>query len=151
MDEGRAGFLDVCERGRERVLEGLARELDLRAVVPRGSTFAIGVSAGMKIVAAIPASRAAHATAWPWFPALAATTPALRSVVGERLDLVDGAADLEEPGPLEVLRLQVHGPAVEPRERLRAVERRHSDALAREVLARGLDVSECGCRLRRQA
>ena len=33
----------------------------------------------MKIVAAIPASRAAHATACPWFPALAATTPAARS------------------------------------------------------------------------
>src|SRR4051812_43316332 len=26
----------------------------------------------------MPASRAAHATAWPWFPALAATTPAAR-------------------------------------------------------------------------
>jgi hypothetical protein len=44
------------------------------------STFAIGASSGMKIVAGIPASLAAHATAWPWFPALAATTPACRSV-----------------------------------------------------------------------
>ena len=43
------------------------------------SSFAVGASCGMKIVAAIPASRAAQATAWPWFPALAATTPALRS------------------------------------------------------------------------
>src|SRR5688500_1756479 len=33
----------------------------------------------MKTAAAIPASRAAHATAWPWLPALAATTPAARS------------------------------------------------------------------------
>jgi hypothetical protein len=33
----------------------------------------------MKTVAAIPASRAAHATAWPWLPALAAVTPAARS------------------------------------------------------------------------
>src|SRR5512133_3582384 len=33
----------------------------------------------MKTVAAIPASRAAQATACPWFPALAATTPAFRS------------------------------------------------------------------------
>src|SRR5688500_1227180 len=33
----------------------------------------------MKTVAAIPASRAAHATAWPWLPALAAITPAARS------------------------------------------------------------------------
>ena len=30
----------------------------------------------MKIVASAPASRAAQATAWPWLPALAVTTPA---------------------------------------------------------------------------
>src|SRR5918992_292645 len=39
----------------------------------------MGASSGMKIVARVPASRAAQATAWPWFPALAATTPASRS------------------------------------------------------------------------
>src|SRR5262245_36856167 len=33
----------------------------------------------MKTVAGTPASRAAQATAWPWLPALAVTTPALRS------------------------------------------------------------------------
>src|SRR5437763_11176867 len=33
----------------------------------------------MKIVAREPTSRAAHATDWPWLPALAATTPAARS------------------------------------------------------------------------
>ena len=33
----------------------------------------------MKIVAWMPSSRAAQATAWPWLPALAATTPAARS------------------------------------------------------------------------
>ena len=33
----------------------------------------------MKIVAWIPASRAAQATACAWFPALTATTPAARS------------------------------------------------------------------------
>ena len=33
----------------------------------------------MKTVAAIPASRAAQATACPWLPALAATTPEPRS------------------------------------------------------------------------
>ena len=33
----------------------------------------------MKIVAGMPASRAAQATACPWLPALAATTPAARS------------------------------------------------------------------------
>ena len=49
----------------------------------------------MKIVAGMPASRAAHATAWPWLPALAATTPAARSASRQRRDRVDGAADLE--------------------------------------------------------
>src|SRR5579859_962551 len=39
----------------------------------------MGASAGTKIVARIPASRAAQATACPWLPALAATTPAARS------------------------------------------------------------------------
>src|SRR2546423_1387954 len=33
----------------------------------------------MKMVAAMPAWCAAQATAWPWFPALAVTTPAARS------------------------------------------------------------------------
>ena len=32
----------------------------------------------MKMRAVAPTSRAAHATAWPWLPALAATTPAAR-------------------------------------------------------------------------
>ena len=57
----------------------LAELLDRAAVGRAASTFAIGASSGMKIVAAIPASRAAQATAWPWLPALAATTPARRS------------------------------------------------------------------------
>ena len=47
------------------------------APYPRAaSTLAIGAPSGTKIVAAIPAWRAAHATAWPWLPALAVTTPA---------------------------------------------------------------------------
>ena len=33
----------------------------------------------MNTVARTPFSRAAQATAWPWFPALAVTTPAARS------------------------------------------------------------------------
>jgi hypothetical protein len=43
------------------------------------STFVIGESCGMNTVADTPTSRAAQATACPWFPALAATTPAARS------------------------------------------------------------------------
>ena len=62
----------------------------------------------MKTVAAIPASRAAQATAWPWLPALAATTPA-RALLRLSVDLVDGAADLERAGALEVLGLQRTG------------------------------------------
>ncbi len=39
----------------------------------------MGASSGTNTVAGMPASRAAQATAWPWLPALAATTPAARS------------------------------------------------------------------------
>jgi hypothetical protein len=39
----------------------------------------MGAASGTTIVAEIPVSRAAQATAWPWFPALAVTTPRLRS------------------------------------------------------------------------
>ena len=39
----------------------------------------------MKMRAGAPSSRAAHATAWPWLPALDATTPAA-SRSGSRLE-----------------------------------------------------------------
>ena len=67
-----------------------------------------------------PASRAAQATAWPWLPALAVTTPAARSASVRLRDAVDRAADLERAGPLEVLRLQPDRAAGEAAERLRA-------------------------------
>src|SRR5262245_17465091 len=51
----------------------------------------------MKIVASIPASRAAQATAWPWLPALAATTPALRSVSLREPILLTAPRILNEP------------------------------------------------------
>src|ERR671939_136473 len=51
----------------------------------------------MKTVAAIPASRAAHATAWPWFPALAATTPAARSASDSVEILLTAPRILNEP------------------------------------------------------
>ena len=70
----------------------------------------------MKMRASAPASRAAQATAWPWLPALAVTTPAARSSGLSVGDLVDRAADLEGAGPLEVLRLQVDGRARSSRE-----------------------------------
>ena len=58
----------------------------------------------------MPSSRAAHATAWPWLPALAAITPAARSAAEQRREHVDGAADLERARALEVLGLE-HDPA----------------------------------------
>ena len=52
----------------------------------------------MNTVARTPASRAAQATACPWFPALAATTPAFRSFVREGCDAVRRAPrTLNEP------------------------------------------------------
>src|ERR671932_1263611 len=51
----------------------------------------------MKIVAGAPSSRAAHATAWPWFPALAATTPAARSASVSVAILLTAPRILNEP------------------------------------------------------
>ena len=49
------------------------------------------------MVAGAPSSRAAHATAWPWLPALAATTPAARSS-GVKVDnLLTAPRTLKEP------------------------------------------------------
>src|SRR5919202_138726 len=51
----------------------------------------------MKTVAWTPASRAAHATAWPWLPALAATTPAARSESDNVAILLTAPRILNEP------------------------------------------------------
>src|SRR5712691_10170210 len=51
----------------------------------------------MKTVAPIPASRAAQATAWPWLPALAATTPARRSASVRVASLLTAPRILKEP------------------------------------------------------
>ena len=103
----------------------------------------------MKMRASAPASRAAQATAWPWLPALAVTTPAACSSGAQLGDLVDRAADLEGAGALEVLRLQVDGAPGQPRERLRAVDR--SDARdACDPPLRGLDLFEARGGFRRQ-
>ena len=79
VDERRARPLGVSLCRGDRVFEASP----VSSVAPPydrvASILAIGASCGMKIVAGIPASRAAHATAWPWLPALAATTPARRS------------------------------------------------------------------------
>ena len=104
----------------------------------------------MKIVACTPSSRAAHATAWPWLPALAAITPAARSAGESDASDVDGAADLERAGALEVLGLEQRsrGPVARPR----APRSRRPAVSARAVadpLARGLDVSERRVGLRR--
>src|SRR5436305_8741506 len=51
----------------------------------------------MKTVDLIPSSRAAHATAWPWLPALAATTPAARSSAPSSDSLFTAPRTLNDP------------------------------------------------------
>src|SRR5581483_8030970 len=51
----------------------------------------------MNTVAAIPSSRAAHASAWPWLPALAAITPAARSASPSPVSLLTAPRILNEP------------------------------------------------------
>src|SRR5579883_640277 len=51
----------------------------------------------MKTVAWIPSSRAAQATAWPWLPALAATTPAARSSGPSSESMLTAPRILNEP------------------------------------------------------
>src|SRR5919109_622264 len=51
----------------------------------------------MKTVAATPASRAASATACPWFPALAVTTPAARSASERVASLLTAPRILNDP------------------------------------------------------
>ena len=104
----------------------------------------------MNTVALTPASRAAHATAWPWLPALAATTPARRSSSDSVAILLTAPRILNEPVRWQVLGLQRDLAADALRERLRAVDRRHArDAL--EPRSRLLDLAKAGCRLRLQA
>ena len=57
----------------------------------------MGASSGMKTVARTPASRAASATAWPWFPALAVTTPAARSASVSVASGLNAPRILKEP------------------------------------------------------
>ena len=62
---------------------------DRRTAAPYPSvapTFASDAASGMYTIAGTPAERAANATAWAWFPADGATTPAARSAsVSERI------------------------------------------------------------------
>src|SRR5436305_4115624 len=51
----------------------------------------------MKTVAAMPSSRAANATAWPWFPALAASTPPARSASPSSDILLNAPRILNDP------------------------------------------------------
>src|SRR5436190_2899302 len=51
----------------------------------------------MKTRAGAPSSRAAHATAWPWLPALAATTPAARASGSSDESFVNAPRTLNDP------------------------------------------------------
>ena len=67
---------------RSRAVRPRARARRRSSGTPRPSPSAR--RAGRRCARATPASRAAHATAWPWLPALAATTPARALVRIER-------------------------------------------------------------------
>ena len=103
----------------------------------------------MKIVAAIPASRAAQATAWPWLPALAATTPAARSAAVSEAIVFTAPRILNEPVRWRFSAFSCTVRPGEPRERLGRVDRRDARDPG-DPVARGLEVSECRCLCRLQ-
>ena len=94
----------------------------------------------MKIVAWIPSSRAAQATAWPWLPALAAITPAARSAGVSVASLLTAPRILNEPGALQVLGLQ-HASAGRSRARATPSRRRASRARASPIRSRAASMS----------
>jgi hypothetical protein len=141
VDERRARLVDVRLRGGEGVLEALAAHDQL------GAVGAAGLDLRHRRVL-----RHVDAGGNPRLPrgpgnGLAVVAGACRDhadgalVVVEQRDPVDGAADLEGAGPLEVLRLQPDVPPCDPRERLRAVDGRLARD-SRDALTRLLDVSE---------
>ena len=78
----------------------------------------------MTIVAVVPTSRAAIATACAWLPDEYATHAAAPGRFRQRGDLVVGAAELEGAAALEALRLDVDVGADQARERPRGEHRR---------------------------
>src|SRR5439155_14756231 len=121
-----AGVVRGLDRRSERVLERLAFLLDRAAVVARRLDFrhrrvvrhedrggnallARGPGDGLAVVPGARGDDARRAF-----------------LLGQASDLVDGAADLEGAGPLEVLRLEMDGPIRPARERLRSVHRRYA-------------------------
>ena len=140
VDERRTGAARVLEAPRPAPRRTPPRRgRSRRRTTGVASTLAIGASSGMKTVAVIPSSRAARATACPWLPALAATTPAARWLVVEQRELVRRAADLERPRALQVLGLEPDLTAGARRERVGAVDGRRADA-AVDAGARSLDL-----------
>jgi hypothetical protein len=151
MDESGAGLLDVGERRLERVLERLAGELGARSVVPRRLDLGhrrLGGHEDRRLDAGLAGRPGDRLPVVTRARGDDAGFPLRR---GEDFHLVGGAADLERAGALERLCLQVHLTPGHPAEGLGDVERRHAHALARDALAGGFDVSECRCRIRRQA
>ena len=90
------------------------------------STFAIGAPSGMNTKHGTPRARAAYATAWAWLPALPQTTPR-GARVAERSQLRERAAQLERARPLEVLGLELDGPAAALAQRAGAQYGRFAD------------------------
>ena len=102
-------------------------------------TLGIGAPSGMNTVELRPSSEAASATPWAWLPALAATTPCARLVLGQPRDPGVRPTDLERAGPLQVLALEPDRPADPFGQRPGALHRGVPDDPL-EQLAGGLDV-----------
>ena len=150
MDERRAAFRDVVPRGGHRVLEALALEHELGAVVLarldlRHRRVERYVDAGVdSCLARRPRDRL------PVVPGTCRDDACGALIRVEGRDPVDRASDLERPGALEVLRLQPDLAPRQSRKGLGPVDR--SDARhPGEALARLLDVTNRRSRLRRQA
>ena len=80
-------------------------------------TLVAGVNCGITMVAAMPSSLACRATAWAWLPADMAITPR-RARPRSAGEPVGRAAFLERAGDLQVVELQQHFRAGQPRDRM---------------------------------
>ena len=149
MHEGRAGLLDVDRGSLERVLDPGPDHHRLGAVVL--ARLDLRHRRVLRDEDAGPDAGGARGPADGLAVVAGACRDDARSplALAQRADLVHGAAHLEGPGSLEVLGLEQHRTAGEPREGLGRVDR--GDPRDTVDPAPGLlDVSVCGTRLRLQ-
>ena len=75
VDQCGTGLLGIRRRLDERLVDGVAGDVDVGAVRPGGLELRQRRARGHATVAVVPAKLAASATPCAWLPALAATTP----------------------------------------------------------------------------